>query len=69
MDEHDKNENDFLDAENSGRLRQSILREFIGFVGENKKWWMLPLVFLLLMLGALLILGGTGVAPFIYSLF
>jgi hypothetical protein len=49
--------------------RPSILREFIGFLRENKKWWLLPLVVALLALGGLVFLGGTAVAPFIYTLF
>lgn len=49
--------------------RQSIIREFIGFMGANKKWWLLPLVAALLALAGLVFLGGTAVAPFVYTLF
>ena len=35
----------------------------------NKKWWLLPILCMLLLVGCLLILGGTAAAPFIYTLF
>jgi hypothetical protein len=38
-------------------------------VAHNKKWWLLPIMLVLFMLGALMLLGGTAAAPFIYSLF
>ena len=48
-----------------------IVREFIDFLRYNKKWWLTPIILVLLMLGALVFLGGTvgGFAPFIYTLF
>jgi Family of unknown function (DUF5989) len=46
-----------------------IVKEFIAFLGENKKFWLIPLLLALLGIGALLILGGTAAAPFIYTLF
>lgn len=47
----------------------SLLREFVRFLEENKKWWLLPIFLVFIALGALIILGGTGAAPFIYTLF
>jgi len=32
-------------------------------------WWMLPILVLLLLLGLLVLLSGTGIAPFIYTMF
>ncbi len=49
--------------------RQSFVAEFVQFLGENKKWWMIPILVVLLLVGALLVVGGSGVAPFIYTLF
>jgi hypothetical protein len=49
--------------------RGGFLREIWGFMKENKKWWLLPLVVALLVLGLLVLLSGTGLAPFIYTLF
>ncbi len=49
--------------------RPSLLREFGEFILENKKWWLTPIVLVLLLMGLLIVLGGTGAAPFIYTLF
>jgi hypothetical protein len=49
--------------------KQGIVREFFGFLSANKKWWLLPVVICLLILGLLVFLSGTGFAPFVYSLF
>lgn len=43
--------------------------EFFAFLKENKKWWMLPVVVVLMLFGVLVFLAGTGAAPFIYTLF
>jgi Family of unknown function (DUF5989) len=48
----------------------SILREFWSFLRVRKKFWLMPIVFFLLMLGAILVIAkGSALAPFIYSLF
>ena len=46
-----------------------LLREFLLFLKQNKKFWLIPLLTVLLLLGVLVLLGGTAAAPFIYSLF
>jgi hypothetical protein len=46
-----------------------ILKEFFLFLRYNKKYWMIPILITLLALAALVLLGGTAVAPFIYTLF
>jgi Family of unknown function (DUF5989) len=46
-----------------------FVREVWDFVWHNKKWWLLPILLVLLLFGALMLLAGTGVAPFIYTLF
>lgn len=41
-----------------------------GFLKERKKFWMLPLILILLLFGFLIVLtSGTAIAPFIYTLF
>jgi hypothetical protein len=40
-----------------------------GFLKENKKWWLVPILVVFLILGLLILLSSTGVAPFIYTLF
>lgn len=47
----------------------SFLVEFVGFLKNNKKMWLLPIVLVLFLLGILIVLGGSSVAPFIYTLF
>ncbi len=47
-----------------------ILKEFAVFLGERKKWWLTPIVVMLVLLGALIVFTqGSAVAPFIYTLF
>lgn len=52
-----------------GGTRPGLLREFHDFLRENKKWWLTPIIVSVLLLGALVMLGGTAAAPFIYTLF
>lgn len=49
--------------------RRSLPAEFWDFLLQNKKWWLLPILLVLMILGALVFLGGSGAAPFIYTLF
>ena len=49
--------------------RASLTQEFIGFMADNKKWWMLPIVVCLVLLTCLVLFAGSGAAPFIYTLF
>jgi len=49
---------------------QSIIIEFWEFLKYRKRYWLLPIVIVLLLLGALITLTETSmVAPFIYALF
>lgn len=48
---------------------ESLLREFWAFLSYNKKWWLLPILICLLLLGVLIFLSSTAAAPFIYTLF
>ena len=48
----------------------AILREVLGFLAHRKKWWLFPiLAVLLLMAGLLILTEGSAIAPFIYALF
>ena len=47
----------------------SILSEFWQFLSQSKKWWLLPIVIVVLLFGILVFLSGTAAAPFIYTLF
>ena len=56
--------------ERQAEQRQAgLVGELFGFVMSNKKWWMIPIVVALLVLAGLVFLGGTALAPFIYTLF
>ena len=47
-----------------------FLREFSRFMWARKKFWMIPLMLMLVVCGALIVLAeGSAVAPFIYTLF
>jgi len=52
-----------------GSRRSNLATEFWGFLSENKKWWLLPIILVFMVVGMLLVLGGTAAAPFIYTLF
>jgi hypothetical protein len=48
----------------------SILKELWAFVRTRKKFWLLPIILVLAIFGALVVLAGTSaIAPFIYTLF
>jgi hypothetical protein len=48
----------------------SFLREFLEFIKERKKYWLLPILIILVLFGGLIILSqGSAIAPFIYTLF
>ncbi len=55
--------------EQAGKKRSNIVREFLDFLRHNKKWWLLPIVLILLLLGVLVMLSGTALAPFLYPMF
>ena len=47
-----------------------FLKELWDFMRERKKFWLLPIVLVLLLLGTLIVLTqGSAIAPFIYTLF
>ena len=48
----------------------ALAREFLAYMSTRKKWWLAPILLVLLIFGGLLILAqGSAVAPFIYTLF
>jgi hypothetical protein len=47
----------------------TLVGDTIGFLKNNKKWWLLPILSTLLLISVLLLLSGTAIAPFIYTLF
>ena len=59
----------FREAGDAGNL--SLGQEIVHMLKHNKKYWMIPLLLFLLVLGAIVVIAATspGVAPFIYTLF
>lgn len=48
----------------------SLIKELWNFMKIRKKFWLAPIIFIMLILGALIVLtSGSAVAPFIYTLF
>ncbi len=47
----------------------NLLADLWHFLRDNKKWWLLPILVVLLLFGLLIGLAGTAAAPFIYTLF
>jgi hypothetical protein len=49
---------------------KELLRDLWKYLMQNKKWWLVPLMITLLLVGFLLFLAaGSALSPFIYSLF
>lgn len=48
---------------------RGFFAEFWAYLRHSKKWWMLPILAVLLLLGGLVLLSSTGLGPFIYALF
>lgn len=47
-----------------------LLKDFAGFLGKRKKYWLAPIIIVMLLLGMLIVLAsGSAIAPFIYTIF
>jgi len=66
MADSDKEQNFASQAEGKSH---GLVRELIAFLGHNKKWWLAPILIVMLLVGVLLVLSTTALAPFIYPLF
>lgn len=72
MTEEDRtqlSENSAEFEELSQQKQLSLSQEFFVFIMENKKWWLVPILLVFSVVGALVALASTGAAPFIYTLF
>ncbi len=56
-------------AQQAEQASRSLPREFWDLLRHNKKWWLTPIILVLLFVGLFLVLATTGAAPFIYTLF
>ena len=51
-------------------MKLKILKEIFEFLMEKKKYWLIPIIIILLLIGILIVLTeGSAIAPFIYTLF
>jgi hypothetical protein len=55
--------------EAGAKKSDGLASEIMAMLKQNKKYWLLPIILILVVFGVLIILGGTGLAPFIYTLF
>ncbi len=47
-----------------------FLKDLLGFLRDRKKYWLIPMIIIFLLLGILIVIGGgSALAPFIYTLF
>jgi hypothetical protein len=65
MEQNAKNDFEHATPESQGGL----LSDFWYFLRYNKKWWLAPIVVIFLLFWVLLLVSGSGAAPFIYTLF
>jgi hypothetical protein len=56
-------------AREAGAGQPGLLAELWAFLRHNKKWWLTPIVLVLLLVSVLVILGSSAAAPMIYTLF
>ena len=48
----------------------TLVREFWEFMKVRKKWWLLPIIVVMVLLGSLMVFAqGSALAPFIYTIF
>ena len=52
-------------ARQAEQRASGVSREILDFLRHSKKWWLMPIILALLLVGVIAILGGTAVAPFI----
>ena len=60
-------QNDFQKQVAKGR--DGLVKEFTALLMEKKKWWFAPIIGLIVLIGLLVLLGGTATAPFLYTFF
>jgi hypothetical protein len=56
-------------SEQANQQSAGLVSELFGLLKHNKKWWLMPIMATLVVVGVMVMLGGTAAAPFIYTLF
>jgi hypothetical protein len=60
----------FANAMQTATGRLGIIRDLFSFFWDNKRWWLIPMLLTLFLVGVLIILAqSSAIAPFIYPLF
>ena len=67
--DHSTQETESEFAQHATESRPGLIAELWEFLATNKKWWLTPIVLVLLLVGGLILMSGTAAAPFIYTLF
>lgn len=58
------------DRESFTQRRFYLLRDLWAFLSVRKRWWLLPIIIMMLLVGILIVFGeSTAVSPFVYALF
>ena len=68
MGQRDERNADDFEAQAAGR-QAGVVSEFWCFLRDNRKWWLVPMLVVLLILGLMVFSASTGLAPFIYTFF
>ncbi len=55
--------------EASTQDNEGFLVEYLRFLSQNKKYWLIPIIMILFLIGVLVMLGGSAAGAFIYTLF
>jgi hypothetical protein len=63
----DQSKNSF--AQQAEEQSPGLIAELWDFLKYNKKWWLLPIIIVLGLVGVLVLLSSSAIAPFIYPLF
>lgn len=53
----------------SQQRKPGLVRELLSYLRDDRKWFLLPIIVGLLILGAIIVVSGTSIAPLIYTLF
>ncbi len=61
--------NDFANAAADTGASSGVIGELFAMMRANKKWWLLPVIVALLLVGVLVLASTSALAPFIYTLF
>jgi hypothetical protein len=67
MSDESKSDTEFS-LQRRGR-RPTLFGELVGLLLAQRKWWLAPILLAVLLIGGLVLLGGSAAAPFIYTLF